>query len=143
MRNPPTEPVRTLYLVNDLVKTIIQNTDYSRIRLVTAGVKVFGKAEGQKGASGATLPTLRVLSDGLQTVLPYMQPDMLLVTDMAALRICLETYHPFVSQFSEPLRSALEQKGSQTISQDTNSKQIVSMYSIWKPYCVFQSEQHG
>lgn len=111
MRNSLNEPIRSLYLVNDLVKTIIQNTDYSRIRLVSAGVKVFGKAEGQKDPTKKKDPTLRVLSEGLGSVLPYIQQDKLVVGQVSDLKLCLSTYHPLCTSFEEPFRTILEQKG--------------------------------
>lgn len=48
VRNPIGEPTRSLYLVNDAVKAVMQNTDYTRIRLMSAGVKMFGRAEFAK-----------------------------------------------------------------------------------------------
>ena len=111
MRNNPNEPIRSLYLVNDLVKTIMQSTDYTRIRLVSAGVKVFGKAEGLKNESGIGAPALRVLSEGLGSILPYMSREKVVIGSFADLKICLETYYPLCSSFAEPFRTYLEQKG--------------------------------
>lgn len=45
VRNPDGSPVRGVYLVNDAVKAVMDATDYRRMRLVSAGVKLFGRSE--------------------------------------------------------------------------------------------------
>ena len=53
VRNPIGDTVRSLYMVNDVVKSIVQHNDYARIRLMTAGTKVFGKQEGAEAKRAA------------------------------------------------------------------------------------------
>ena len=49
VRNPDGETARVLYISNDIVKTIIQNNSYERLRLTAAGTKIFAKQEAGKG----------------------------------------------------------------------------------------------
>ncbi|KAG9218231.1 hypothetical protein CCMSSC00406_0005912 [Pleurotus cornucopiae] len=101
VRNPGGDAVRSLYLTNDIVKTIILNNDYTRIRLTTAGTKVFAKQEGGKDGEAQ----FRVLGEGLPVVLPYMDRSTIMDSGVSTLRILLKAYHPACASFEEPFRS--------------------------------------
>jgi multisite-specific tRNA:(cytosine-C5)-methyltransferase len=103
VRNPAGEPARSLYLVNDLVKSIIENNDYKRIRLTAAGTKVMAKQDAGKGAE----PQFRVLGEGLPVILPFVEPSTIIESDLASLRILLSSYYPLVSSFDEPFRETM------------------------------------
>ena len=103
--------MRSLYMVNDIVKSIIQHNDFARIRLMTAGTKVFGKQEGTEAKrAGASDTHFRVLAEGLPVVLPYVGQKAVVLADFAALRILLEAYYPLTSGFADPFRSMIEAK---------------------------------
>ncbi|KAI5118905.1 hypothetical protein M0805_002820 [Coniferiporia weirii] len=116
VRNPDGAPLRSLYLVNDAVKVVMERADYTKIRLVSAGVKLFGRSElgHAKGASSAQSSTkdskteFRVLSEGLLALLPYIDYEALVNGDTVALRTLLETYYPLCSSFKDPFRSNIE-----------------------------------
>ena len=111
MRNPAGDTVRSLYMVNDIVKSIITHNDFARIRLMTAGTKVFGKQEGTEAKrAGASDTHFRVLAEGLPVVLPYVGQKAVVLADFAALRILLEAYYPLTSGFADPFRSMIEAK---------------------------------
>ena len=83
VRNPEGTPVRSLYLVNEVVKSVMVQTDYTRIRLVSAGVKLFGRSEignskALRGAEGSEKVQFRVLMEGLLALLPYIDTEKLL-----------------------------------------------------------------
>ncbi|KAI0251918.1 S-adenosyl-L-methionine-dependent methyltransferase [Lactifluus subvellereus] len=110
VRNPAGEPARSLYLTNDLVRAVLSRNDYRRIRLMTAGTKIFTRQEGGFGRSGAggggeggieKVPRFRLLSEGLPVVLPYIKPDSVVDTDLLALRRLLETYYPLLAAFDQ------------------------------------------
>ncbi|KAF8804768.1 S-adenosyl-L-methionine-dependent methyltransferase [Phlegmacium glaucopus] len=103
IRNPVGEAVRSLYLVNDTVKAVIKNNDYNRIRLTSAGTKVFSKQESGKNVD----PQFRVLGEGLPVILPFVDPRSIITADMMALRILLGTYYPLCSAFEEPFKSVI------------------------------------
>ena len=104
VRNPEGDAARSLYLANDIVKTIVQNNDYARLRLNSAGTKVFSKQDGGRGVE----PQFRVLGEGLPVILPYADPETIIIVDVASLRILVETYYPLCSTFAEPFRGVIE-----------------------------------
>lgn len=104
VRNPAGDAVRSLYLVNDLVKTIIQHNDYDRLRLNAAGTKVLSKQEAGKGAEAQ----FRVLGEGLPVILPYVDPATILTGDMESLKTLIESYYPLCTTFNEPFRGIAE-----------------------------------
>jgi len=104
VRNPVGEAVRSLYLANDTVKAIIMNNDYNRIRLTSAGTKVFSRQESGKNLE----PQFRVLSEGLPVVLPFVDPLSIITGDMGVLRTLLGSYYPLCSHFEEPFKSIIE-----------------------------------
>ncbi len=112
VRNPSGEPVRSLYLVNDMVKALIQSSSYSRIRLVSAGVKVFGKAEGASIAAreGSEIPPFRFLSEGLGAVVSHVPQEEILPADIATLHVFLRSYFPLCTAFPEPFKSVILEK---------------------------------
>ncbi|KAI9056453.1 S-adenosyl-L-methionine-dependent methyltransferase [Trametes sanguinea] len=110
VRNPIGDTVRSLYMVNDIVKSIIQHNDYARIRLMTAGTKVFGKQEGTEAKREGNETHFRVLAEGLPVVMPYIGSKAVVEADLAALKTLLETYYPLTSGFADPFRSMISEK---------------------------------
>jgi multisite-specific tRNA:(cytosine-C5)-methyltransferase len=110
VRNPAGEPARSLYLTNDLVRAVLSANDYKRLRIMTAGTKIFMRQEGGFGhREGSTnredgaekVSRFRLLSEGLPVVLPYIKPEIILDTDIPTLRRLLETYYPLLTAFGE------------------------------------------
>lgn len=106
VRNPVR--ARVLYLSNDIVKSIIQHNSYERLRLTAAGTKVFSKQEGSGGTE------FRVLGEGLQVVLPYVDPQSILEGDMTSLRILLESHYPLSAKFPEGFKNLIESQCEHT-----------------------------
>ena len=100
--------MRSMYLANDLVKAVIKNNDYSRIRLTAAGTKVFTKQEGGKGVE----PQFRVLAEGLPVILPFMDPSTIITTDITTLKTLVQSYYPLISSFGDLFRVIVEARGS-------------------------------
>ncbi|KAN0086028.1 S-adenosyl-L-methionine-dependent methyltransferase [Tylopilus felleus] len=111
VRNPEGDAVRSLYLVNDLVKSVLAANDYTRMRLMTAGTKVITKQDAAAGR-GFSDAHFRILGEGLPVVLPYVDPGTIVTADGAALRTLLQTYYPLCTSFQEPFRSVIEARGS-------------------------------
>ncbi|KDR72476.1 hypothetical protein GALMADRAFT_252559 [Galerina marginata CBS 339.88] len=108
VRNPEGEAARTLYLVNDIVKAVIENNNYERIRLTAAGTKVFAKQEAGKGSEAQ----FRVLGEGLPVVLPYIDSSTIIAGDMTSLKTLVEAYYPLCSNFEEPFRTIVEARST-------------------------------
>ena len=105
VRNPAGEAARSMYLTNDLVRRIIENNDYTRLRLVTAGTKIFGRQEGKSMGS-----SFRVLGDGIPVVMPYVADEHIVTADIEVLRVLMEGYYPLLSAFNQEFRKTLETK---------------------------------
>jgi len=105
VRNPTGEAARSMYLTNDLVRTVIENNDYMRLRLVTAGTKIFGRQEGRAAGS-----SFRVLGDGIPVVMPYIADEHIVTADVEVLRVLMEGYYPLLSAFNREFRKTLETK---------------------------------
>lgn len=118
VRNPAGEPARSLYLTNDLVRAVFAANDYRRIRIISAGTKIFMRQEGGFGRSGEAAgedgaektPRFRLLSEGIQVVLPYVKPDSIVDADVPTLRLMLETYYPLLNAFSDAFRGDVGEK---------------------------------
>jgi len=106
VRNPAGDAVRSFYLTNDLVKSVILNNDYTRMRLMTSGTKVITKQEAGRGLDAQ----FRILGEGLPVVLPYIDPGVILDAEFATLKTLLMTYYPLCASFSEPFQTAIESR---------------------------------
>ncbi|KAI6037626.1 S-adenosyl-L-methionine-dependent methyltransferase [Pisolithus marmoratus] len=104
VRNPAGDPVRSLYLTNSLVKSVIQANDYTRMRLMASGTKVITKQEAARGMDAQ----YRVLGEGLPVVLPYIKPEAIMYADLGVLKALLQNYYPLCASFGEPFRSEME-----------------------------------
>lgn len=108
--------MRSIYLVNDAVKTVMTETDYTKMRLISAGVKAFGRSDLSSskpstsidGADPKLKVQFRILNEGMHAVLPYIDPCTFLEGDVRILRTLLEAYYPLSSSFEDPFRSAIE-----------------------------------
>ncbi|KAG1850171.1 hypothetical protein F4604DRAFT_1934623 [Suillus subluteus] len=101
VRNPEGDTVRSFYLTNDLVKAVVLNTGYTRMRLMTSGTKVVTKQEAGRGLEAY----FRVLGEGLLVVLPYIDQSVILDAEFATVKTLLMTYYPLCTSFSDPFRS--------------------------------------
>ncbi|KAJ7669218.1 S-adenosyl-L-methionine-dependent methyltransferase [Mycena polygramma] len=108
VRNPAGDAARSLYITNDLVKLVVQHNDYNRIRLTSAGTKVFTKQEAGRGVDAQ----FRVLGEALPLVLPYTDPTTIVDADLAVLRIFVEGSYPLCTVFPDPFRSIMTSKGT-------------------------------
>ena len=108
MRNPKGEATRSLYLSNDIVKSIIEHNSFERLRLTAAGTKVFAKQEGGKG----TEAQFRILAEGLPVILPFIDPSAIIKGNVACLKIFLESSYPLCTTFPDYFREAINARGT-------------------------------
>lgn len=107
VRNPEGDAARSLYLTNGIIKTIVEHNDYTRLRIINCGTKVFSKQDGGRGMD----PSFRVLGEGLPVVLPYINPETILDCDIGILKTLLSIYYPLCGAFPEPFKSDIEARG--------------------------------
>ncbi|KAF9048205.1 S-adenosyl-L-methionine-dependent methyltransferase [Hymenopellis radicata] len=109
VRNPDGSAVRSMYITTPLVRQLITSNDYTRIRLASAGTKVFAKQEG--AASKGEAAQFRVLAEGLPALMPFIPPENVISADLAVLRTLVTSYYPLCVTFEEPFRSDIGEKG--------------------------------
>ncbi|TFK25363.1 cytosine-5--methyltransferase [Coprinopsis marcescibilis] len=135
VRNPEGDAARVLYICNDIVKSIILNNSYERLRLTAAGTKIFAKQEGGKG----TEPQFRVLGEGLPVVLPYIDEKTIVDADHRSLRTLVESYYPLCESLTQPFRKEIEDRstGSHVIRFHKGTSEVATLthdlvLPIWK-----------
>lgn len=124
MRNPEGEPARSLYLVNDVVKSVIQNNDYRKMRLTAAGTKVMAKQEAGRGNEAQ----FRILGEGLPIILPFVDESTIITSDLPPLRTLLTTYYPLISSFEAPFREIMQERRTWQSPYELNS--ILSPFTV-------------
>jgi multisite-specific tRNA:(cytosine-C5)-methyltransferase len=135
IRNPVGEPVRSLYLTNDMVKSVILHNDYNRIRLISCGTKVFVKQEGKSGLESQ----FRILGEGLPVVMPFVRQDSVLEGGTGTLKTLLQTLYPLTNTFEEPFKQIIENKGSDESMMVHNWRLTFTIACLtirsWMPRC--------
>jgi multisite-specific tRNA:(cytosine-C5)-methyltransferase len=127
VRNADPKVLRSIYLSNDLVKQILTFNEPSRLRFISAGIKLATRQEGSnrianklkrdggtviedEGESGME-SKYRVLNDAVPQILPYMAPGDVLEGDMDVLKAFLRKAYPLAKEFPEAFRDTFESCG--------------------------------
>lgn len=104
--------LRSIYLSNELVKAVLTANEPSRHRCISAGIKIIGRQEtGSRDAPGGKATLFRVLSDGVESVLPFMNQEDIISAGIPELRTFLEHPYPLVSAFNEKFKDAVDSRG--------------------------------
>ncbi|KAK8846869.1 hypothetical protein IAR55_005959 [Kwoniella newhampshirensis] len=98
VRNEYGEPLRTIYLTNDIVKTIILNNDYTRLRIISAGVKSFARQDSQQRVEIGC--KWRSPIDGILELLPHVGEGFVINATLVELRTLLQDHYPAIDKFS-------------------------------------------
>ncbi|KAF8338241.1 S-adenosyl-L-methionine-dependent methyltransferase [Cantharellus anzutake] len=113
------ERPKSLYFSNALVKDIIENNDYKRLRLINAGVKLFvrqevgSRASEKDGEDGQTKSPYRFVSDGIQTVLPFVdETEGSVDAGLKELEAMLRSYYPLINSYDEEFRERVKSKAT-------------------------------
>ena len=97
--------VRVFYLANPIVKSLIENNDFVRMRLLHAGAKVLARQD--KGEV-----QFRILDEGLETTLPYLKENEVVHGNSEDLKPLLREQYPFFNKFQMGnFRSSIETHG--------------------------------
>lgn len=106
VRNEYGNPLRTIYIANDMVKAIVKNNDYTRLRMISAGVKAFIRQDSQ---ARTDIPCKwRVSSDGIDEVLKYVPDERVVKATVAELFTFLENMYPPIDSFTGDFKAQLE-----------------------------------
>lgn len=84
-----------MYIVNDVVKAVISNNDYTRLRMISAGVKAFVRQDSQKRDEIGC--KWRVSSAGILEVLQDVPAEKVHTINLEAFRTLEEEMYPPVS----------------------------------------------
>jgi multisite-specific tRNA:(cytosine-C5)-methyltransferase len=98
-------------LTNEIIKTIVEHNDYTRLRIINCGTKVFTKQDGGRGVDAS----FRVLGEGLPVVLPYIRPETIMDCDIGILKTLLSVYYPLCAAFPEPFKGIIEAWGGRSV----------------------------
>jgi multisite-specific tRNA:(cytosine-C5)-methyltransferase len=106
VRNDYGNPLRTIYIVNDVVKAVIQNNDYTRLRMISAGVKSFIRQDSQQRTDIKC--KWRVSSDAIDEVLQHIPADSVYNASIAELRTFLVDMYPPIDKFQQSFKAVLD-----------------------------------
>lgn len=95
VRNENGEPLRTIYLVNETAQAIINNNDYTRLRLISAGVKGFVRQDSSK--RGDITCKWRIPAEGIDDLVPLVPKTKIVDASLDELTIFLKEMYPPVS----------------------------------------------
>jgi len=137
VRNADPTVLRSVYLSNGLVKAVITSNEPSRLRIISAGIKIATKQEGSQravaklkskqahaaadgGKAGPAetwdedlelLQKYRILNDAVGLVLPYMKEEDIIHGDLNVLMVFVQRTYPLAKEFADPYREAFEKCG--------------------------------
>lgn len=99
---------RTIYFVSESVKTILSQPAAKRLRLVNTGVKVFVR-QGSPMDGGCPL---RISSDGLSLISPYVSEKRCFDLSTNELKAVVTKAFPLIEEFDEQSRERLTALGT-------------------------------
>ncbi|KAF8323022.1 S-adenosyl-L-methionine-dependent methyltransferase [Clavulina sp. PMI_390] len=93
VRTADTDSPRAIYVCNNLVRDIIIANDPARMRLINCGVKMFTRQGNEKAKHNKDL-IFRFVYEGVEAVLPFVEPSFILSAGLKELKTMLQTYYP-------------------------------------------------
>lgn len=100
VRNASGAPLRSIYFTSALVRSLLLSNTYSRMRLISCGVKVFSRQE-----SSTKDPIYRckwrVLSEGLEILRPFMGPRRIIQGSIGTLKLLMGTLNILMADLDE------------------------------------------
>lgn len=99
VRNQSGEALRSIYVTSPTVKSVIDNNSYTKMRLVSCGVKLFARQDSSKDGTYAC--KWRILQDGMNVISNYMGPRRKTTASLKTLRKLVETQYPGTDKFED------------------------------------------
>ncbi|KAM0791035.1 hypothetical protein ACM66B_004331 [Microbotryomycetes sp. NB124-2] len=84
VRNSQGAALRSVYFTSEIVRALLFSNSYSRMRLISCGVKMFTRQDSSK--DGTYRCKWRVNAEGLEVLRPFMGPKRITTANIATLR---------------------------------------------------------
>ncbi|GAA5981729.1 hypothetical protein JCM5350_000471 [Sporobolomyces pararoseus] len=88
VRNAAGAALRSIYLTSKLTKSILSSNAYTRMRLISCGVKLFTRQDSSK--DGTYVCKWRINSEGLEVIRPYLGEKRIVNAGQSQLRQLME-----------------------------------------------------
>lgn len=106
VRNASGAPLRSIYFTSELVRSLLLANSYSRMRLISCGVKIFTRQDS--GKTDTYKCKWRIVSEGLEILRPYMGKKRIIQGNLETLKILMgELNVPFASLKEEQFLARL------------------------------------
>ncbi|GAA5868521.1 hypothetical protein JCM3774_005412 [Rhodotorula dairenensis] len=90
VRNATGAPLRSIYLTSQLTRALLLSNAYTRMRLISCGVKLFTRQESSKEQASIYRCKWRLNSEGLEVVKPFLGEKRIVTVNEETLRQCME-----------------------------------------------------
>ncbi|GAA5984685.1 hypothetical protein JCM10908_003459 [Rhodotorula pacifica] len=90
VRNASGAPLRSIYLTSQLTRALLLSNSYTRMRLISCGVKLFTRQESSKEQASIYRCKWRLNSEGLEVVKPFLGQKRIVTVNEETLRQCME-----------------------------------------------------
>ncbi|GAA6030928.1 hypothetical protein JCM8097_008941 [Rhodosporidiobolus ruineniae] len=88
VRNASGLPMRSIYLTSDLTRSLLLSNAYTRMRLISCGVRLFTRQDNTK--DGTYRCKWRINSEGLEVIRPYLSDKRVVTAGNEVLRQVME-----------------------------------------------------
>ena len=125
VRNAEGKALRSMYFTNKVVRALLLNNSYKRMRLISCGVKLFTRQDSSKEDTYRC--KWRVVSEGLDVIRPFMGPKRLIAANEETLRALMTTQNVAIAGIAEEAfvaRLAEMEPGSCVLEITTKSKDV-------------------
>lgn len=109
VRNATGEANRIIYLGNPILKDVILSNDYTRIRLLSAGIRILVKQD-TAGKNKDIACKWRIPSTGIDSLLPYMDKAQIIDATLADLKTFLIDQYPFSNKFTSEFGKVVQER---------------------------------
>lgn len=99
VRNAQGAPLRSIYFTSDLARSLLLANTYSRMRLISCGVKLFTRQDSSK--DGTYRCKWRVNSEGLEVLRPFLGKKRLVHANVKTLRTLMSNVTTPIADLEE------------------------------------------
>ncbi|CAG8485723.1 12913_t:CDS:10 [Acaulospora morrowiae] len=101
------EKNKTIYLVSEAVKRVLEASDSKRLKIINTGIRAFTRQE----ANEAIKCDFRFNAEGLSTIHPFISDKRVVEFELEDLRILLSEPTPLIERFCERIKEKLKNLG--------------------------------
>lgn len=99
VRNAQGAPLRSIYFTSNLARSLLLANTYSRMRLISCGVKLFTRQDSSK--DGTYRCKWRVNSEGLEVLRPFLGPRRIVKANVKTLRTLMTNVTTPIAELEE------------------------------------------